>query len=133
MIFHAGVLSNKDRDDEKTLGAASAVLYFGGKEWGHTERQYGETVTKHDVDISSLCPALALLKDFSSSFTYEGPILLISAAKSAVPLYLDTRAHPSQVFSLEYTHEINTILTLSRNLSLRLTWSWDDHTLVGFK
>jgi len=54
ITFLVGALSNKDRRDGKTLGAASAALYFAGKEWGHAEWQYGETLAKHGVGIGAL-------------------------------------------------------------------------------
>jgi hypothetical protein len=88
---------------------------------------------KHDIDIGTLHPGSALLKDFLASFTYEGPLLLVSVAKSAIPLYLDTHTHPLQFLSLEYTHGIETILSSHKNIHFQLTLSWNDNTLVGFK
>src|SRR6266702_429968 len=49
------------------------------------------------------------------------------AAKSAI---LDIRAHLAQIFSLEYTQSIYTLLTSHSDLSLSFLWSWDDHTPV---
>ena len=40
IIFFSSVLSNKGRHDNKMLSTALAVLYFAGKEWGHTEWQH---------------------------------------------------------------------------------------------
>ena len=109
------------------------MLYFQGKEWDHMEWQYGEMLTKHDVDIGALCPALALLKDFITTINYEGPMLLVSATKLALPLFLDTSTHPAQFFSIEYMCSIDTLINAHHNLTLSFLWSWDDQMLVGFK
>ncbi len=42
----------------------------------------------------------------------------------------DIRAHLAQIFSLEYTQSIYTLLTSHSDLSLSFLWSWDDHTPV---
>jgi len=61
IIFINAAYMNKGRQDDKSLGAAAAVLYYEGKEWGHTEHVSGDRVTRSDVGAAPCpCPAKRL-------------------------------------------------------------------------
>jgi hypothetical protein len=94
-IFCDGLLSNKNRADNKQLGAASAVLYHEGKEFSHREKVFGETLTKSDTLIRSFSPALDLLTSyFSSRPVHTHPLVIITTLIPASQSSLGARGTP---------------------------------------
>jgi hypothetical protein len=54
LIFINAAYTNKGRHDDKSLGAAVAVLYYTGKEWGHAEHVFRDRVTRTDAEVGAL-------------------------------------------------------------------------------
>ena len=92
-IFLNAAHTNKGRQDGKPIGAAAAVLYFRGKEWGHLEYTLGDQVTRMDAETGalSLLPALALLSNFLTSSRYAGPVRLVTRSEEAAKRFLNLR------------------------------------------
>ena len=133
LIFVNAAYTNKGRQDDKSIGAAAAVLYYTGKEWGHAEHVFGSRVTRTDAKVGALRPGLALLSDFLLSFQYSGPVYFITGSAEATGLFLNLGCHPTQHFSIEYARAIDNLLTTNPGLSLTLQHAKRDPTLVGFK
>jgi hypothetical protein len=133
LIFVNAAHTNKGRHDDKSLGAAAAVLYHTGKEWGHAEHVFGNQVTRSDAEVGALQPALALLSDFLLSFQYSGPVHLITGSAEALGLFLKPGRHTTQHFSIKYLHNIDDLLTTHPGLMLAIQHAKRDPTLVGFK
>src|SRR6267142_2086663 len=53
-IFCTGTHSNRNQEDGKQLGAASAVLYSKGQDWKHKEKVFGEMVMENDAALQAL-------------------------------------------------------------------------------
>lgn len=87
-IFCNALAPNKDREDGKQLGAASAVLYYEERELGHTEKSFGEAVTEADAMTSALTPGLITLTLFlatkSASFQTLAVFLISSVPSNLV-------------------------------------------------
>ena len=114
-------------------GAAAAILYYKGKEWGHLEYALGVQVTKMDAEIGSLHPALALLSSFLTSSHFTGSVRLYSRSEAAVKQFLNLGQHLQQHFVVEYANTIHNTLAAHPNLSLSIHHSKRHTTHSGFK
>jgi hypothetical protein len=63
-IYCDDVIFNRNQNDGKQLGKASALLYHEGWKHRHAERVFGELVTESDVLTRSLTPRLNALTLF---------------------------------------------------------------------
>jgi len=134
-IYSEGTVSNRHREDDKQVGAASAVLYHQGREWKHTERVLGETVTENDTAICSLTPVLDVLADFLDS-QQEVPqrnILIFLASNFAVNRALDASPHEEQAVSIEHLRRLGELLETHPDVNIRLLWLPRNNRSVGFK
>jgi Reverse transcriptase (RNA-dependent DNA polymerase) len=134
-IYCKAVISNKDRDDGKQLGAASATLYHKGKEGGHSEKIFGESVTKADAEIRSLAPALdaiSLHLANKPAQTQETFILLLPSSL-ALCRVLDPSTHDEQEVSLGHLRTLGELLNTYPNICVVLQWLPKQIPFVGFK
>jgi hypothetical protein len=133
-IFGEGTLSNRNREDGKQVGAASAVLYHLGREWKHTERTFGETVTENDTALRSVIPVLDVLTDLLAS-QQDGPrnVLIFLASNFAINKAQDASPHEEQAVSIECLRRIGELLDIYPNLNIRLLWLPRNIPSVGFK
>jgi hypothetical protein len=133
LLFINTTYTNKGRQDNKSIGAAAAVLYYAGKEWGHTARVLGDHVTRSNAKVSAMRPALALLSDFLLSFQYSGPVHFVTGSAEASGLFLNFGHHAMQHFSIEYAHTIDRLLTAYPGLTLSIQHAKHNPNLIGFK
>ncbi|KAH9957052.1 hypothetical protein BJV74DRAFT_446865 [Russula compacta] len=132
-IFLNAPLTNKGRQDDWSIGAAAAALYYKGREWGHLESIFGGQVTKVDAEIGALQPALMLLSNFLSTTPHTGPVLLVTKSRDAVGRYLDIGRHPNQHFALEHAYTVDKLLTTHPDTSLSFRLARQDLAHIGFK
>jgi hypothetical protein len=134
-IFCDGLVSNKDRADNKQLGAASAVLYHEGKEFSHCEKVFGETLTKSDTLIRSLSTALEVLSLFLSSRPAHAYIPTVIAIPSAIALSraLDASPHEEQNMSLRHLSKLGELFNAYPSLKITLQWLPRKIPFVGFQ
>jgi hypothetical protein len=134
-IYTAAVLSNKDREDAKQLGAAAAVLYQEGRESGYEEKVFGEAVTAADLWTRALTPALdsiaTHLADKPSPIQETFMILLPS--NTALLRALDPSAHEEQEASLGHLRKLGELLTSYPNIKVTLQWLPRKIHFVGFR
>ena len=102
------------------IGAATTILYYKGKEWGHLEFTLSDQVTKRDAETGSLCPTLALLSSFLTSSHFTGSACLYSRSEAAVKQFLNLGQHLQQHFAVKYANTIHNTLTAHPNLSLSI-------------
>ncbi|KAH9954195.1 hypothetical protein BC827DRAFT_1244281 [Russula dissimulans] len=109
-VFCEGLVSNRNREDAKQLGAAAAVLYHEGKEAGHREQIFGETVTETDSRIRALNPGIRILTDFLTSHDTQQPnkALLILQSNTAIERALDPSPHEEQAAAIDHIIKIGT-------------------------
>ena len=134
-IYCDAVVSNKGREDGKQLGAASAVLYHDGREQGHTEEVFGETVTESDALTRSLTPGLDTLLLFLATKplpTQTRAVFLIPSAP-ALNRALDASAHPEQAASICHLERLGELLNTYPNTHVRLQWLPRKSPFVGFR
>ena len=132
-VFMGGVLSNKGRHDGRSIATAAAVLYHTQSEWGHTECILGEKLTRTDIEVEALRPALKLLRDFANDTKYIGPVQLITGSHTALNLFLNFSPHDSQPTSLNIAHEIDTLLTENPLLYIKIQHAKRGPVLEGYK
>jgi hypothetical protein len=134
-IFSEGTLSNRNREDGKQVGAASAVLYHNGREWKHKERVFGETVTVNDTALRSFIPALDVLTDFLTTQPNnpQRNILIFLSSNLAVGRVLDASPHAEQAVSIECLARIGELLDAHPNVNIWLLWLPRTIPWVGFK
>ena len=131
-IFSEGVLSNRNREDGKQVGAASAVLYHRGQEWKHTEKVFGETVTENDTALRSFTTALDVFTDFLESQHDEQNVLIFLPSAFAVNKVTDTSPHEEQETTIRYLERIGEILETHPHTNIRLLWLPRANPSVGF-
>ena len=134
-IYCEAVISNKNRDDSKQLGAASAVLYHKGKEGYHLEKVLGEGVTEADVRIRALAPGLdAATRHLANkpAQTQETITILLSS-NPALGRMLDPSTHEEQEASLQHLKTLGEILTTFPNINIVLHWLPKKIPFVGFR
>jgi hypothetical protein len=134
-IFTTGTYSNKHREDGKQLGAASAVLYHLGRDWKHTEKVFGETVTEADAALRALTPALDVLADFLSTQQFEVPLKVFIASPSncTISKALNTNPHHEQSVTIENVEKLGELLTAFPHVNIQLLWLPRSIPFVGFK
>ena len=133
LIFINAAHTNKGRQDDKSLSTAAGVLYYIGKEWGHAKHTFSDQATRSNAEVGAMHPALALLSDFLLSFQYSGPVHLVTGSAEATSLFLNLRQHIIQHFAIEYTYNIDNLLTTHPGLTLTIQHTKHNLTLVGFK
>jgi ribonuclease HI len=134
-VFCTGVRSNRNRKDGKQLGAASAVLYNGGRDWKHKEEVFGETVTENDAALRALIPALDLLRDFLSSHQADAhhSACILLPSNYAIKKALDPSPHEEQAVSLACLEILGELMTSYPNTNIKLLWLPRATPFVGFK
>jgi hypothetical protein len=134
-IYCNALVSNRGREDGKQLGAASAVLYHDGREFGHTEEVFGETVTESDAMIRTLSPGLDALILFLATkplLTQVRAVFLIPSVP-ALARMLDASTHDEQATSINHMERIGELLHSYPNTQVRLQWLPRKVPFVGFR
>ena len=123
-IYCEAVLSNRNRDDGRQLGAAAAMLYHKGRENGHVAKVFGEELTIADIWTRALTPALntitAHLSNKPAQLQESFKILLPS--NPALCRALDPSAHEEQAASLSHLEKLGELLTTHPNIDVTLQW-----------
>jgi hypothetical protein len=133
-IFCDGVRSNKNREDAKQVGAASAVLYHQGRESRHNEEVHGETVTEADVTLRSLSSGLDALADFLALQPEQQhtPALLLMPTAAALSKVLNPAPHDGQAVSLSHITRLDALMQTHPELKVTLAWSAQEFPFCGF-
>ena len=123
-IFCDAVISNKDRDDGKQVGAASAVLYHEGREHGLSKRNFGDSVTEADALTRSLTPGLEALTTFldTKSNEYHMLIVFLIPSNPALNRMLDATPHEEQKTSIGHLTKLGELLSTYPHITVRLQW-----------
>ena len=117
------------------MGAASAVLYYEGREHGHTERVFGDTVTEADALTRSLTPGLDALTNFLAARPAQRPALVIFLLPSNPSLNktIDASPHEEQAASMRHLTKLGELLTTYPDTQVRLQWLPRKVPFVGFR
>jgi hypothetical protein len=128
-IYCNAVYSNKHHEDRKQLGAAAATLYHEGREFGHHEEVFGETVTEADAHICALASGLDTLTLFlnTRSTLTEATIFFVFPSDPALKRSLDTLPHEEQEASLDHISLFHT------HIIVRLQWLPKMAPFIGFR
>ena len=134
-IFSEGILSNKNCEDGKQVGAASAVLYHNRCKWKHIEKIFGEIVTEYDTALCSFILALDIIADFmhTQPNNSQHNILVFLSSNSAVNRVLDASPHEEQAASIESLKRIGELINAHLNLNIQLLWLPRTAPSVSFK
>src|SRR6266852_9999385 len=95
-IYCNAIVSNKNREDGKQLGAASAVLYHKEREFSHREKIFGDAVTEADAMTRSLSPELDALTLFLATRPEQQQMLAVFLLPSAPALNRATDPSPHE-------------------------------------
>ena len=134
-IYCEAVLSNRNREDGRQLGAAAAMLYHKGRETRHAEKVFGETVTASDVWTRALTPAL----DAISSHLTNKPAQLQETFKiflssnPALCRTLDPSTHEEQATALGHLGKLGELLAKYPNTTFTLQWLPRKIKFSGFR
>ena len=134
-IYSEAILSNRNREDGKQLGAAAAVLYHEGRESGHAEKVFGETVTAADTWIRALTPALDTISLHLANrpaHTQETFKILLPS-NPALLKALDPSTHEEQAVSLGHLRRLGDMLTAHPSIDITLHWLPRKIHFVGFR
>ena len=134
-IFCEGVHSNKDHENGKQLGAASAVLYKKGRECNHSERVFGETVMELDSLLRALQVGLDTLTSSLNDLDTQQPnfITIMLPSGAAINRALDASLHDDQNISIAIMKSLSVILTHHPNTNIVFLWLPRKITFIGFK
>jgi len=134
-IYCDAVVSNRDRNDGVQLGAASAVLYQDGREQGHTERVFGESVMVTDAMTRSLTPGLEALATLlaTKSAQYRALIVFLLPSVLALNKILDISPHDKQAASLGHLTKLGELFHTYPNITVRLQWLPRKVPFIGFR
>jgi hypothetical protein len=134
-IYCEATYSNRNREDGKQLGAAAATLYHEGRERGHCEEVFGESVTEADAHIRALGPGLDALALFLTGVPTLTNLLFIFLLPSntALTRTLDASPHEEQERSLDHLERIGELLLSYPNISLQLQWLPRTAPFIGFR
>ena len=134
-IYCDTVVSNKDQDDGKQLGAASAVLYHEGRECKHIEKVFGESVTETDTQIRSLTPGLNALTAFLATKPMQHQTLAVFLIpfNLALTRALDASPHEEQSVSMGHLTILGELFTTYPNIQVRLQWLPRKVPFIGFQ
>ena len=134
-IFCDEVVSNKGRTDGKQVGAASAVLYQGGKERRHCEKILGETVTEPDATLRSVQVGLdALSSLLESDTTHQRTLINISLASgTAVNRALDASPYDDQEESIGLLKRLSNLFERYPHANIVLIWLPRKAPFIGFR
>jgi hypothetical protein len=134
-IYCNALVSNRDREDGKQLGAASAALYHEGREFCHTESVFGETVTETDAMTRALTPGLNALTLFliTKPTHFQALIMLLIPSVPALNRTLDASTHDEQETSIRHLNTLGEILTTFPNIRVSLQWIPKKDPFVGFR
>jgi hypothetical protein len=134
-IYCNAVYSNRNREDGKQLGAAAATLYHEGRESGHCEEVFGETVTEADAFIRVLTPgldALTLFLNTRPSLT-KATFFFLLPSDTALKRVLDPSPHEEQECSLDHLRRLGELLTSFPQIRVRLLWLPKKAPFIGFR
>jgi hypothetical protein len=134
-IFCVGTRSNRNREDGKQLGGASAVLYHQGREGQHAEITYGESITESDTAIRAIYLGLRTAADFLSGQAPppQTSVIVFTPSPTAASRALDATPHDEQAVSINCMETVEEILNTHPSLTVRFCWLPRSAPFVGFK
>ena len=136
-IHCEGLVSNRNREDNQQVGAASAVIYDRGREHTHREKTYGVSVTDADTSLLALSLGLEALSDFLHNQDpdppVQGTVVILTSAAAAIGRALDATPHEGQTTSIQCIRSIEDTLRAHPNLNIRLGWLPKAAPFVGCK
>ncbi len=134
-IFSTGLRSNRNRNDDRQLGAASVVLYHHGREWKHIEKVVGEMVMESDTALQALIPSLDALSDFlkNQQIDSKWSTLIFTASSFTVHRAFDASPHEEQSTSIKCLTKLGELIITYPHLEVRLLWLPRSTNFVGFK
>ena len=134
-VYCEAVVSNRNRDDGKQLGAASATLYQRGKERRHLEKVFGESITVADTRTRALTPGLdAITLHLANKPTQrQETITILLSSSSALSRALDPSTHEEQETALHHLEALGKILNAFPNINVVLQWLPKKIPFVGFR
>ena len=134
-VYCDAMVSNKDRDDGKQMGVAMAVLYHEGREYGHAERNFGDSVTETDALIRSLTPGLDVLTTFLATKTpqYRSLIIFLIPSSPALNKMIDASTHEEQATSIRHLKILGELFLTYPNIEVRLQWLLRKVPFIGFR
>ena len=134
-IYSEALLSNKNRDDGRQLGAAAAVLYHEGRESDHAEKVSGETLTPLDTWTRALTPALdAIALHLATKPTLtQVSFKILFPSNLALHRMLDPSTHEEQVVALGHLEKFDELLTAYPSIDITLQWLPRKIHFAGFR
>ena len=133
-IYCNAVVSNRDRDDGKQIGATSAVLYHEGRELQHAEEVLGESVTEADAHTRALTPGLNALTVFLATRPVQqhALIILLVPSNPALNKMLNASPHDEQAASIRHLKKLGELLSTYPHTQVRLQWLPTKVPFIGF-
>jgi hypothetical protein len=136
-IHCEGLVSNRNREDNQQVGAASAVVYNQGREHAHKEKTYGVSVTEADTSLLALSLGLETLTDFLHTQDSDPPlqttVVILTSSAAAISRALDASPHDGQSTSIQCIQSIDDTLRAHPNLNIRAGWLPRSAPFVGGK
>ena len=117
------------------LCTTAAVLYYTGREQGHTENILRQSLTTADALTQAIAPGLTSLSSFLDTRPAEAQARAVLLIPSGLALnrILDTSTHEEQATSIRHMKRIEAILTTHPNISIKLQWLPRKIPFVGFQ
>jgi hypothetical protein len=134
-VYCNALVSNKDREDGKQLGAASAVLYHQGREAAHTEEVFGEAVTESDAMTRALTPGLDALALFLATkpASFQTQVNFLIPSVPALNRALDASAHEEQAAAINHLERLGEFFNSHPSIKVKLQWLPRKSPFVGFR
>ena len=134
-IYCEALLSNKNRDDGRQLGAAAAVLFHEGRESNNAGKVFGETLTPSDTWIRALTPALeAISLHLANKPTpTQESFRILLPSNPALLRMLDPTTHEEQAVSLGHLERLGELLTAFPGIDITLQWLPRKTLFGGFR
>jgi Reverse transcriptase (RNA-dependent DNA polymerase)/Endonuclease-reverse transcriptase len=134
-VYCEAVCSNRNRDDGRQLGAASAMSYHKGRESQHTVKIFGEAVTITDAWTRALTPALDTIAIHLSNkpAQHQETFKILLSSNLALHRALDPSTHEEQATSLSHLERLSALFNTHPNTNIILQWLPKKIHFAGFR
>ena len=135
IVHVVGMITNKNRQDGKMVGAAAAVIPVAWHDTNNHDQAYelGEGVSQYDVDAFGISLAgRAILSYLRAREGSARHFIILSRSQSAISGIANPNSRAIQEHALNFAHTYNQILATFPDASISVEWTPADTGLPGY-
>ena len=134
LVHVVGLITNKNRQDGKMVGAAAATIPISWHDGSNHDQAYelGEGVSQYDVDAFGISLAGRAILSYLNAGGRARRFIILSRSQAAISGIANPNSRAIQEHALNFAHMYNQILSTFDDAFISVEWSPADTRLPGY-